>query len=77
MQFEQGYISPYMLTNGEKMISEMRDAPILITDEKLSNMKDILPLLEQLLGSGRKDLVIIAEDVDGEALTTIILNRMK
>jgi chaperonin GroEL len=66
-----------MLTNGEKMISEMRDAPILITDEKLSNMKDILPLLEQLLGSGRKDLVIIAEDVDGEALTTIILNRMK
>ncbi|MDD5213812.1 MAG: chaperonin GroEL [Candidatus Gracilibacteria bacterium] len=77
MQFEQGYISPYMLTNGEKMISEMRDAPILITDEKLSNMKDILPLLEQLLGSGRKDLLIIAEDVDGEALTTIILNRMK
>jgi chaperonin GroEL len=49
MQFDQGYISPYMLTNGEKMISEMRDAPILITDEKLSNMKDILPLLEQLL----------------------------
>lgn len=77
MQFEQGYISPYMLTNGEKMISEMRDAPILITDEKLSNMKDILPLLEQLLWSGRKDLVIIADDVDGEALTTIILNRMK
>jgi chaperonin GroEL len=55
----------------------MRDAPILITDEKLSNMKDILPLLEQLLWSGRKDLVIIADDVDGEALTTIILNRMK
>ena len=77
MQFDQGYISPYMLTNGEKMISEMRDAPILITDEKLSNMKDILPLLEQLLWSGRKDLVIIADDVDGEALTTIILNRMK
>lgn len=77
MQFDQWYISPYMLTNGEKMISEMRDAPILITDEKLSNMKDILPLLEQLLWSGRKDLVIIADDVDGEALTTIILNRMK
>lgn len=77
MEFAQGYISPYMVSNGEKMIAEIKDAPILVTDAKISSMKDILPLLEDLVGSWRKDLVIIAEDLDGEALTTAILNKLK
>lgn len=77
MQFDNGYISPYMVTNPEKMVSEMKDAPILITDQKISNMKDLLPLLEQVVNSWRKDLTIIAEDIEGEALTTIVLNRLK
>ncbi len=77
MEFEQWYISPYMVTNGEKMVSEFRDARILITDGKISSMKDIVPLLEQILGEGKKDLVIIADDIEAEALTTIILNKLK
>jgi chaperonin GroEL len=77
MEFDQGYVSPYMITNGEKMIAEFKDAQILITDWKVNNMKDLLPLLEELLWSGRKDLVIIAEDIEWEALTTIILNKLK
>ncbi|MGE4443966.1 MAG: chaperonin GroEL [Candidatus Altimarinota bacterium] len=77
MEFDQGYISPYMVTNPEKMISEFRDAKILITDGKISSMKDLVPLLEEILGQGKKDLVIIAEDVEAEALTTIILNKLK
>ncbi len=77
MEFDQGYISPYMVTNPEKMISEFRDAKILITDGKISSMKDLVPLLEELLGQWKKDLVIIAEDIEGEALTTIILNKLK
>lgn len=77
MQFEQWYISPYMVSNWEKMIAEVKDAPILITDKKITNMKDILPLLEQLLWGWRKDLVILADDIEWEALTTIILNKLK
>ncbi len=77
MQFDQWYMSPYMVSNMDKMSSEIADAPILITDKKISNMKEILPLLEQLVNSGKKELVIIAEDIDGEALTTIILNKLK
>ncbi|MBW7955082.1 chaperonin GroEL [Candidatus Gracilibacteria bacterium] len=77
MEFDSGYISPYMVTNPEKMLAEFKDAKILITDQKISSMKDLLPLLEQLLGEGTKDLVIIAEDIEGEALTTIILNKLK
>lgn len=77
MQFDSGYLSPYMVSNTDKMIAEIKDAPILITDKKISNTKEFLPLLEQLVNSGKKDLVIIAEDVDGEALTTIILNKLK
>ncbi len=77
MQFEQGYMSPYMVSNTDKMIAEIKDAPILITDKKISNMKEFLPLLEQLVNSGKKDLVIIAEDIEWEALTTIILNKLK
>lgn len=77
MQFDQWYISPYMVTVPEKMVSEIKDAHILITDQKISNMKDVLPLLEQLVGGGKKELVIIAEDIEGEALTAFILNRLK
>ena len=77
MQFDNGYMSPYMVSDSDKMIAEIKDAPILLTDKKISNMKEFLPLLEELVNSGKKDLVIIAEDIDGEALTTIILNKLK
>lgn len=77
MQFDQGYMSPYMVTNTDKMLSEIKNAPILITDKKITSMKEFLPLLEQLVGSGKKDLVILADDIEWEALTTIILNKLK
>lgn len=77
MEFDQWYISPYMVTNPEKMLAEFKDAKILITDGKISSMKDILPLLEELLWEWKKDLIIIAEDIEWEALTTIILNKLK
>lgn len=77
MKFETGYISPYMVSDGEKMEARIDDAHILITDKKVSSLKDILPVLEQLAGMGKRDLVIIAEDVDGDALTGIILNKLK
>ncbi len=77
MQFDKGYISPYMVTNHEKMIAEMEDAYILITDKKISSIQEILPLLEKLTQSGRKEIVIIAEDVDGEALATLVVNKMR
>ncbi len=77
MEFWEWYISPYMVTNTEKMLAEMKSTPILITDKKISNMKELLPLLEQLVNDGRKDLIIIADDIEGEALTTIILNKLK
>ncbi len=76
MQFDRGYISPYMVTDTEKMEAVIDDALLLITDKKISNIQDILPLLEQILQSGKK-LVIVAEDIEGEALTTIILNKLK
>ena len=76
MQFDRGYISPYMVTDTEKMESVIDDALILITDKKISNIQEILPLLEQIVQSGKK-LVIIAEDIEGEALTTLILNKLK
>lgn len=77
MQFDQGYVSPYMVSNTEKMIAEIKDAPILLTDKKISSMKEFLPVLEQLVQSGKKDLVILCESIEGEALTTIILNKLK
>lgn len=77
MQIDQGYVSPYMVSNTEKMIAEMKNSWILITDQKISSMKDLLPLLEQLLNSWTKDLIIIADDIEWEALTTIILNKLK
>ena len=76
MQFDRGYITPYMVTDTEKMEAIVEDAYLLITDKKISNIQDILPLLEQILQSGRK-LVIIAEDVEGEALSTLIVNRLR
>jgi chaperonin GroEL len=77
MEFDKGYVSAYMITNAERMEAEAKDAPILITDKKISAIKDILPLLEKVAQSGKKELVIIADDVDGEALTTFIINKLK
>ncbi len=77
MQFDNGYISPYMITDGEKMEWRISDAHILITDKKISSLKDILGVLESLAQSGKRELVIIADDIDGEALTGIILNKLK
>ncbi len=76
MQFDRGYISPYMVTDTEKMEAVIDDALILITDKKISNIQDILPLLEQVVQQGKK-LVIIAEDIEGEALTTLIVNKLR
>ena len=76
MQFDRGYISPYMVTDTDKMEAVIDDALILITDKKISSIQDILPLLEQLVQSGKK-LVIIAEDVEGDALTNLILNKLR
>ena len=76
MQFDRGYITPYMATDNEKMEAVLDDAYILITDKKISNIQEILPLLEQIVQAGKK-LLIIAEDVEGEALATIILNKLR
>ncbi len=76
MQFDRGYLSPYMVTDTDKMEAVIDDALVLITDKKIATINDILPLLEQLVQSGRK-LVIIAEDVEGEALTTLVLNKLR
>ena len=76
MQFDRGYISPYFMTNGDKMEAELSNPYILITDKKISTMKDLLPLLEPIAREG-KELLIIAEDVDGEALTTLVVNRLR
>lgn len=77
MEFDRGYISPYMVTNPERMEAEYRDVPVLITDKKISTVQTILPLLEKLAQSGKKELFIIADDVDGEALTTFVLNKLR
>jgi chaperonin GroEL len=77
IEFDKGYISPYMITNTERMEAEFNDPSILLTDKKISSIKDILPLLEQLAHSGKRDLVIIADDVDGEALATFVVNKLK
>lgn len=77
MKFDTGYVSPYMVTDAEKMESRIADAHILVTDKKISSLKDLLPVLEQLAGTGKRDLVIIADDVEGDALAGIILNKLK
>jgi chaperonin GroEL len=77
MQFDRGYISPYFVTDPERMEAVLEDPLILIHDKKISSAQDILPLLEKLVQTGRKNLVVIAEDVDGEALATLVLNRLR
>ena len=77
MKFDNWYISPYMITDGEKMESRISEAKILITDKKISSLKDLIPVLEQLASTGKRDLVIIADDIDGDALAWIILNKLK
>jgi len=77
MRFDKGYVSPYMITNTEKMQAEYSDPYILITDKKISSIQEILPLLEKITQSGKKDIVIIAEDVDGDALATLVVNRLR
>ncbi len=76
MQFDRGFISPYFMTNGDKMETELTNPAILITDKKISTMKDLLPILEPIAREGR-ELLIIAEDVDGEALTTLVVNKLR
>lgn len=77
MEFDKGYVSPYMITNPERMESEYKDALIFITDKKISFAKDIIPLLEKVAQAGKKELVIIADDVDGEALATFVVNKLR
>ncbi|MBP6885983.1 MAG: chaperonin GroEL [Candidatus Pacebacteria bacterium] len=77
MQFDRGYISPYMVTNTERMESVFEDPYILITDRKISSINDIVPLLQKLSAAGKRDLVIIADDVDGDALATLVVNKLR
>lgn len=77
MQFDKGYASPYMVTNPDSMTAEYKDAFILITDKKISAINDIVPLLDKVHQSGKKELVIIAEDVDGEAMATLVVNKLR
>ncbi|MEN9920114.1 MAG: chaperonin GroEL, chaperonin GroEL [Candidatus Parcubacteria bacterium] len=77
MQFDKGYVSPYMVTNPERMEAEYKNAQLLITDKKISSVQEILPLLEKIAQSGKKELVIIADEVEGEALTTFVVNKLK
>jgi len=77
MQFDRGYVSPYMVTNPERMESAYKNAHILITDKKISSVQEILPLLEKIAATGKKELVIIADDVEGEALATFVVNKLK
>lgn len=77
MRFDKGYVSPYMVTNSERMESEYVEPFILITDKKVTSIHDVLPILEKVAQSGKKELVIIAEDVEGEALTTFVLNKLR
>ncbi len=77
MQFDKGYISPYMITDADKMKAVYSDPYILLTDQKISSVQDLLPLLESMAQAGKKDLVIIAEDVEGEALATLVVNKIR
>lgn len=77
MQIDQGYISAYMVTDTARMEAEVSDPTILLTDKKISSAQEIVPILEKIVNSGKKDLVIIADDVDGEALTTLVLNKLR
>ena len=77
MQFDRGYVSQYMVTNQEKMESVLEEPYVLVTDKKISSIQDILALLEKIVQSGKKELLIVADDVDGEALTTLIVNKLR
>lgn len=77
MRFDKGFVNPYMVTNSERMEAVWQDAYILITDKKVSSVQDVLPLLEKVAQSGKKDLVIIADEIEGEALTTFVLNKLR
>ena len=77
MQFDRGYVSPYFITDTDRQRAEVKSPAILVTDQKISTIKSIVPVIEGLVNSGKKDIVIIAEDVDGEALATLILNRIR
>ncbi len=77
LQFDKGYVSPYMITNSEKMLAEYTDVNLLITDKKIGVLADILPLLEKLVQTGKKELVVIAEEIEGEALATFIVNKLR
>lgn len=77
MEFDKGYVSPYMISDSEKKLAIMEDSPILITNQKISDTQTLLPLLEKLVKSGKKDLVILAEDIQWEALNAIVLNKIK
>ncbi len=77
LEFDNGYVSPYMVTNSERMEAEYKDVHVLVTDKKISTVKDVLPLLEGLAQAGSKDLVIIADDCDGEALATFVVNKLR
>ena len=76
MQFDRGYLSPYMVTDPEKRVAELDDPYILITDKKITNIQDILPVLEQVLQESRPDL-LIADDIEGEALATLVVNKLR
>ena len=77
MKFDKGYISPYMITSAESMEAELKDPQILITDKKISSVQEILPILEKIAQTGKKEMVIIAEEVEGEALTTLVVNKLR
>ncbi|MBI2459181.1 MAG: chaperonin GroEL [Parcubacteria group bacterium] len=77
MQFDKGYVSPYMITNSESMKAEFNEPYILITDKKIASIQEILPLLEKMAQSGKKDLVIIADEIEGEALATFVVNKLR
>src|SRR3712207_9265283 len=76
MQFDRGYLSPYMVTDAEKMEAVLENAYILLTDKKIANIQEILPVLEQIVQQGKK-LLIIAEDIEGEALATLVVNKLR
>jgi len=77
MKFDKGYISPYMISSAESMEAELKDPHILITDKKISSIQEILPILEKIAQTGKKEMVIIAEDVEGEALATLVVNKLR
>ena len=77
MQFDKGYVSPYMITNADRMEAVYEEPYILLVDKKISAINEILPLLEKIAATGKKELVIIADDLDGEALTTLVVNKLR